>query len=146
MPIDPLTIGMLAILAVLVFFMFRNNKKRQRDAAELQSKVQVGANVMTNFGLFGVVKAIDEEDNKVLLETSPGNILTVHRQTVTRVIDDEPIAEASGDSADDADTSALDADKPAVDLGEPKFGERSESASGTVGEAGTAAKDKKVDE
>jgi preprotein translocase subunit YajC len=143
MAIDPLTIGMLAILAVLVFFMFRNNKKRQRDAAELQSKVQVGANVMTNFGLFGVVKAIDEEDNKVLLETSPGNILTVHRQTVTRVIDDEPIAEAADEDA--ADT-ALDADRPAVDLGEPQYGERRENAPDSAGDTGTVSKDKKVDE
>ena len=35
MPIDPLTIGMVLILAVLVFFMFRNSRKRKAAQAEL---------------------------------------------------------------------------------------------------------------
>lgn len=109
---DPLTIGMLAVLAVLVFFMFRNSRKRQRDAAELQSKVAVGADVMTNFGVYGTVLEIDEETNKVLLETTPGTVLSVHRQTVTRVI--EPTV------ADDTEAE--------TDGSEPAFGERVESA------------------
>jgi preprotein translocase subunit YajC len=115
---DPLTIGMLAVLAVLVFFMFRNSRKRQRDAAELQSKVAVGADVMTNFGVYGTVLEIDEETNKVLLETTPGTVLSVHRQTVTRVI--EPtVAEAVETETDDS---------------EPEFGERIESADSGVDE------------
>ena len=36
---------------------------------------------MTNFGVFGTILSIDEEENQVLLETSPGTVLTVHRQT-----------------------------------------------------------------
>jgi preprotein translocase subunit YajC len=84
---DFLTIGMLVILAVLIFFMFRNSRKRSRDAQELQKKVVAGANVMTNFGLYGKVVDIDEENNKVHLEISPGTIVALHRQTVTRVVD-----------------------------------------------------------
>ncbi|WP_026481928.1 preprotein translocase subunit YajC [Agromyces subbeticus] len=109
MTFDPFTIIMLAVLAVLIFFMFRNSRKRQADARELQSKVQAGAKVMTNFGLFGTILSIDEEDNQVLLETSPGTVLTVHRQTIARVV--EPKVE------DDADEAAV------VD-GAPEFGER----------------------
>lgn len=109
MTFDPFTIIMLAVLAVLIFFMFRNSRKRQADARELQSKVQAGAKVMTNFGLFGTILSIDEEDNQVLLETSPGTVLTVHRQTIARVV--EPKVE------DDADEAAV------VD-GTPEFGER----------------------
>jgi preprotein translocase subunit YajC len=115
MVLDPLTIGLLAVLAVLVFFMFRNSRKRQRDAIELQQKVQVGADVMTNFGVFGTILDIDEENNKVQLETSPGTVLTVHRQVVTRVIDDH-------DAADDADES----DAVVVTTVEPAYGERVE--------------------
>ncbi|WP_142139795.1 preprotein translocase subunit YajC [Acidovorax sp. SLBN-42] len=91
MTFDPFTIIMLAVLAVLIFFMFRNSRKRQADARELQSKVQPGAKVMTNFGVFGTILSIDEEENQVLLETSPGTVLTVHRQTIARVV--EPVAE-----------------------------------------------------
>ena len=107
MTFDPFTIIMLAVLAVLIFFMFRNSRKRKADAEQLQSKVQPGAKVMTNFGVFGTILSIDEEENQVLLETSPGTVLTVHRQTVAHVV--EPAA----------------ADENTESLGdEPEFGER----------------------
>jgi preprotein translocase subunit YajC len=108
MTFDPFTIIMLAVLAVLIFFMFRNSRKRKAEAEQLQSKVQPGAKVMTNFGVFGTILSIDEDENQVLLETSPGTVLTVHRQTVARVV--EPKADVVEETA-------------AVD-GEPEFGER----------------------
>jgi preprotein translocase subunit YajC len=94
---DPLTLGMLAILAVLIFFMFRNGQKRKRDTEALQSKVVPGAEVMTNFGLFGTILTMDEEDNKVGLEVAPGTVVTVHRQTIARVIDDADATVVAGD-------------------------------------------------
>lgn len=126
---DPLTIGMLAVLAILVFFMFRNSRKRQRDAQELQSKVAVGADVMTNFGVYGTVLEIDEETNKVLLETTPGTVLSVHRQTVTRVI--EPTV------AEDAVAE--------TDYSEPEYGQRIESAD-SAGDATEKTSGKKVED
>lgn len=113
MTFDPFTIIMLAVLAVLIFFMFRNSRKRQSEARELQSKVQAGAKVMTNFGVFGTILSIDEDENQVLLETSPGTVLTVHRQTIARVV--EP-------AAADAVTDVTPAE------GEPEFGERVDDA------------------
>ena len=109
MTFDPFTLIMLAVLAVLIFFMFRNSRKRQADARNLQSKVQPGAKVMTNFGVFGTILSIDEDENQVLLETSPGTVLTVHRQTIARVV--EPNADVVEESA-------------AVAEGEPEYGER----------------------
>lgn len=93
---DPLTIGMLVILAVLIFFMFRNGQKRKKDQEALLSKVVPGADVMTTFGLFGTILEMDEDTNKVLLETTPGTVLTVHRQAIAKVVEDEPVV------ADDA--------------------------------------------
>jgi preprotein translocase subunit YajC len=84
---DPLTIVMLAVLAVLIFFMFRNNRKRQRDAAELRNKIVPGAEIMTNFGLYGTLLSIDEEENSALVETSPGTVLKLHRQAISRVVE-----------------------------------------------------------
>lgn len=105
---DPLTIAMLAILAVLIFFMFRNGQKRKRDQESLQSKVVVGADVMTNFGLFGTILDIDDENNKVELQAGPGVVLTVHRQTVAKVVEsDEPVAEDS-EPVDDAGNESGD--------------------------------------
>ena len=126
---DPLSIGMLAILAVLIFFMFRNGQKRKKDMAEKQSKVVPGAEVMTNFGVFGTILSVN--DDKVQVETSPGNVLTVHRQTIVRFLDDEPapVEEADEDVEADApeqineDSAAYPAETATFPT-EPEFGER----------------------
>ncbi|MGO4691031.1 preprotein translocase subunit YajC [Glaciibacter sp. 2TAF33] len=114
---DPLTLIMLAVLALLVFFMFRNGRKRKRDQENLQSTMVPGADVMTNFGLYGTIVSIDEEANKVALEIAPGTIVHIHRQTIARVV--EPVT---------ADEDAVVADDLAVAddtvMGEPEFGQR----------------------
>ncbi|WP_306233843.1 preprotein translocase subunit YajC [Agrococcus beijingensis] len=97
--LDPLTIIMLLVLAAMIFFMFRSNKKRKAQAAELQTQMVPGAEVMTNFGLFGELTAIDEERNEALIEIAPGTIVRVHRQTLARVVDDHAAADA--DAVDD---------------------------------------------
>ncbi len=104
-PIDPLTLIMLVVLAAMIFFMFRSNKKRKAQAEELQSQMVPGAEVMTNFGLFGELTAIDEERNEALIEIAPGTIVRVHRQTLARVVDDhaEVVEDRGIDEAGDAD-------------------------------------------
>lgn len=84
---DPLTIGMLAILAVLIFFMFRNSRKRKAQTEELQTKMVPGAEVMTSFGLFGTLKSVDEVNNIAELEVAPGQVVRIHRQTLTKVVE-----------------------------------------------------------
>lgn len=86
---DPLTIVMLGVLALLIFFMFRNSRKRKQDLEMLQEKMVPGAEVMTNFGLFGTLVSIDDDSNIAIVETSPGSTVRVHRQTLARVIEDE---------------------------------------------------------
>lgn len=106
---DPLTLAMLAILAVLIFFMFRNGQKRKRDLEALQAKMVPGVEVMTNFGLFGTILTMDDETNKVELETSPGVVLTVHRQTISRVVEeDETSDDVEDESIDSAETPDTD--------------------------------------
>ena len=99
--LDPLTILMLVVLAAMIFFMFRSNKKRKAQAEELQTKIVPGAEVMTNFGLFGELTAIDEERNEALIEIAPGTIVRVHRQTLARVVDDHEVVAEDG-TVDDA--------------------------------------------
>jgi preprotein translocase subunit YajC len=118
---DPLTLVMLAVLALLVFFMFRNGRKRQKDTLALQSKMVAGADVMTNFGLYGTIVSIDEEENKVALEIAPGTIVQIHRQTIARVV--EPTI--AGDDVVLDETVDTDAGTPSV-LGAPEYGQRTE--------------------
>ena len=118
---DLLTVVMLVVLAVLIFFMFRNSRKRQRDLASLQSKVVVGADVMTNFGVYGRILSMDEENNEVLLETTPGTVLKLHRQVIARVVEPKVAEDAV------ADVSPLDDETDTV-IGEPEYGERLDGA------------------
>ncbi|TFB92059.1 preprotein translocase subunit YajC [Cryobacterium sp. HLT2-28] len=118
---DPLTLVMLAVLAVLVFFMFRNGRKRQKDQAALQSQMVAGAEVMTNFGMYGTILSIDEEANKVALEIAPGTVVHLHRQTIARVV--EPIVAETESEAEPVPTVQLNKDD-AIVMGEPEFGQR----------------------
>jgi preprotein translocase subunit YajC len=116
--LDPITIIMLAVLALLIFFMFRNSRKRQRDLAEMAQKTAVGAKVMTSFGLFGTIIAIDEEENQVQVETSPGTVLTVHRQTIAKIV--EPHEVVTDDEAEAVEEGEVDPGAPT----ETAYGER----------------------
>jgi len=120
---DPLTLVMLAVLAMLVFFMFRNGRKRKRDQEALQATMVAGADVMTNFGMYGTIVSIDEEENKVALLIAPGTIVNIHRQTIARVV--EPVEAEVADDDDDEDVLA---ESPSIEsLGEPEFGQRVDS-------------------
>ena len=112
--IDIMTILLFAMLGVFVFMMFRRNKKTQQQQAQLQSKFAPGVEVMTSFGLYGRIVEIDEEENKVLLELSPGNTATVHRQAVTKIV--EPVVADEEPAVVPNDASSLtthETDSPA---------------------------------
>lgn len=55
----------------------------------LQEKLQPGAEVMTSFGLYAHVVSIDDETNVAVIDAGNGNHLRVHRQTLTKVVEDE---------------------------------------------------------
>jgi preprotein translocase subunit YajC len=131
---DPLTIGMLAILAVLIFFMFRNSRKRKADQEALLAKIVPGAEIMTNFGLFGTLKSVDEVTNVAEVETSPGNIVRVHLQTIAKVVTADELDPSAPRSVEEAmaianreaeerDRVKLNEDS-AIPLAEPAYGER----------------------
>ena len=133
MVLDPLTIGMLVILAVLVFFMFRNSRKRKAQAEELRQQIVPGADVMTNFGLFGKLISMDEVSKEAELEIAKGVVVKVHTQTIAKVVDpttgaidgeprsvEEAMAIANREEAERAAAASKDA-------AEPEYGERVEA-------------------
>lgn len=130
MVFDPLTIGMLVILAVLVFFMFRNSRKRRQQAEELQTKMVPGAKVMTSFGLFGTIESIDELANEAKVEIAPGVVVTVHKQTLAKVVtegDVDPDAPRSVEEAMEIanrEQAEREAAEAASAADEPAYGER----------------------
>ena len=127
-----LTLPLIAVaLAVFVFFQFRSSRKRQREAAERQKQIVPGIEVMTNYGLFGTITAIDDDNNFAFLEVSPGTIIKVHKSTILKAADDtvtpesiEELEEEGGGNTNIADVE-LNQDH-AITSEEPQFGERVE--------------------
>jgi preprotein translocase subunit YajC len=133
---DITTIGLLAVAAVLIFFMFRNSRKRKVQQAELQNLMVPGAEVMTNFGLYGKLTAIDEAAKIAEIEVSPGNVVRVHSQTLAKVVDpDAPRSVEEAQARAEAELAEIEAAEQAaaapelnadnaIPLDDPEFGER----------------------
>ncbi|OIH84402.1 preprotein translocase subunit YajC [Arthrobacter sp. UCD-GKA] len=88
-PFDPTMLIMLAAFGLLIFMMMRGRKKAAKAQEEIRSNLAVGAEVMTQFGLFGTIASIDTDENKIVLEVSPGSFVTVHSQVVAKVVASE---------------------------------------------------------
>ena len=102
-----------AMFGLLIFMMLRKQKKAKAAQLEQRAKLAPGVEMMTNFGLFGKVISIDEDENKIVLEIAPGITATVHRQTVAKIIAPEEEAEAV--VPDDASSLTLGLEKQGTD-------------------------------
>ena len=83
------------LLIGFMIFSSRRNRKRQDD---LRSAIVPGVEVMTNFGMFGKLLSIDEATNVAEIETTPGTIVRVHRQTLSKVVTPDELAPTTGDT------------------------------------------------
>ena len=98
---DPISLFMIAVLGLLIYFMIRNSRKQRKTQEELSEKLRPGAQVMTSFGLFAEVVEIDEDKNIAVLKVAKGVNVNVHRQTLTKVVEEEEIDGASTEVATD---------------------------------------------
>jgi preprotein translocase subunit YajC len=123
----------IAVVVLIGFMFFTSRRNRQRQAA-LRDKIVPGAEVMTNFGLFGKLLSIDEATNVAEIETTPGNIVRVHRQTLSKVVTPEELAPTTGDTPRSVEEAIAIANREQaerdaaakVDSEEPAYGERVE--------------------
>jgi preprotein translocase subunit YajC len=117
-----LNVGLFALLAIVIIFMFRNSRKRRRDMEELQEKMVPGAEVMTQTGIFGTLVSIDDETNQAIIETTPGTKLRVHRQVLARVV--EPEVEEPADDAAESGSRRVKLNEDSAIANDPQYGER----------------------
>lgn len=123
---DPTLILIAVALAVFVFFQFRSSRKRAKETAARQAAIAPGVEIMTNYGLYGTILSIDEDTNMALIETTPGTVLKIHRQTILKAVEDETPDEPETESNDIAVPAAQLNEDNAIVVGDPEFGERVE--------------------
>ena len=90
----------LLIGAVFYFLLIRPQQRRAKAQREMTQSTEVGDEIVTIGGLFGVVREID--DDSVLLEVAPGTELRFLRSAVARKLNVEDEA-ATDDAVDEPD-------------------------------------------
>ena len=75
-------IMMVAIFAIMWFFMIRPQQKKQKEIRKFQNSLQEGSKVVTGGGVFGIVKHINLEQNTVDVEVARGVVITVAKNYV----------------------------------------------------------------
>lgn len=118
LPFDPFLLIMLLVFGFLIFSMFRRSKKAQQQQQELRSSLEPGVEVMTTMGLFGTVVSVDTEENKAVIELSPGNTATVHLQAIGKAVEPAAAAptEATGTTVPDSPAGLDETPRPREDV------------------------------
>ena len=72
-------IMMVAVFAVMWFFMIRPQQKKQKEIQKFQNALQEGTKVVTGGGIYGEVKKIDLATNIVSVEIAKGVVIRVDK-------------------------------------------------------------------
>ena len=73
-------IMMVAIFAIMYFFMIRPQNKTQKEIQNFRKNLEVGQEVITAGGIYGKVKEI--EDNVVVLEIASGVKIRIDKNSI----------------------------------------------------------------
>ena len=71
-----------ALFAIMYFFMIRPQQKRQKEIQNFRNSITIGQAVVTAGGIYGVVKQIYENDNTLMIEVANGVRIKVDRNSV----------------------------------------------------------------
>ena len=72
-------IMMVAIFAIMYFFMIRPQQKRQKEIQNFQNTLQEGTAVVTGGGIYGTVKKIDLASGIVEVKIADGVVIKVDK-------------------------------------------------------------------
>lgn len=75
-------IMMVAIFAIMYFFMIRPQQKKQKEIRNFQNSLQEGSKVVTGGGIYGTIKKVDIATGKIELEIAKGVVITVDKGSV----------------------------------------------------------------
>ncbi|MFN0153094.1 MAG: preprotein translocase subunit YajC [Gaiella sp.] len=115
-------IFLLLMFVVLYLVMIRPQRARMQKQQQLLRSVDVGDEVLTVGGLYGIVQELDEDDDDLVVEVAEGVNVRIARRSVAQVhkpedeveeVDAEVVDEGDGDAEPRSpeDTSLAAAEK-----------------------------------
>ena len=75
-------IMMVAIFAIMWFFMIRPQQKKQKEIQKFQNELTEGTEVVTGGGIHGTVKSVDLAKNTVEVKIARDVVVTVEKTSV----------------------------------------------------------------
>ena len=75
-------IMMVAIFAIMWFFMIRPQQKKQKEIQKFQNELTEGTEVVTGGGIHGTVKSVDLAKNTVDVKIARDVVVTVEKTSV----------------------------------------------------------------
>ena len=84
-------IMMVAIFAIMWFFMIKPQQKKQKEIQKFQNELTEGTEVITGGGIHGVVKSIDLAKNTVYVKISRDVVVTVEKTSVFKDMSGVPL-------------------------------------------------------
>ena len=82
---------MVAIFAIMWFFMIKPQQKKQKEIQKFQNELTEGTEVVTGGGIHGVVKSIDLAKNTVDVKIARDVVVTVEKTSVYKDMSSTPL-------------------------------------------------------
>ena len=77
-----LILMLVLMFAIMYFFMIRPQRKRQKEIQEFRNQLTIGSRVVTNGGIYGTVKKLNEGEPYITIEVASGVNIQVDRNYV----------------------------------------------------------------
>lgn len=72
----------IAIFAIMYFFMIRPQNKKQKEIQKFRNSLAVGQEIITIGGMHGTIKTIDETNNSIVVKAATGVELTFDKSAI----------------------------------------------------------------
>jgi len=82
---------MVAIFAIMWFFMIRPQQKKQKEIQRFQNSLDEGMQVVTGGGIYGTVKSVDLSKNTVEVKIARDVVITVDKSYVFKDMANAPL-------------------------------------------------------
>lgn len=77
-----LWIMIVAIFAIMYFFMIRPQKKKQKQIEQFRKNLSVGNQVVTAGGIHGTIREVNDATNTIVLEIDKNVKITVEKSSI----------------------------------------------------------------